>query len=333
MGSVDEIVVEETRQENLVENNNTKTMTQTTLAGGRVNVREAKVEECEIEDSQQDDAVVIPLSHDASQRSLFSLKKVVRMGKSMTSVSFTAQDLQDLKKKLEDAKTGKHELLQSLRLLQCYRLCLEDVRVSGLGGVVRVLSMVHPKEEVQKAAGSMLQKWRRMVLRELFPLPRLGETSGEVNETFGYDVATAREAPEGCDVPPEELIRLEEEDALYEKECRKRERIENDPFCSSTDEDEESESDMWSPSMERRRRAAKLLAARRKAKGEEEGPSPDENKVNETNTVEESAPAPKKRLSKAFQNLFGKGKADTTTVAPLKETIDLASCEDDAPRQ
>lgn len=329
---MDPVIVEETQRDPVVENNNTKGMTQTTLAGGRVEVTDRKIDEREIEeqDAEQDDvAVVIPLSNDASQRSLFSLKKVVRMGKSMTSVSFTAQDLQNLKKKLEDASTGKHELLQSLRLLQCYRLCLEDLKVSGLGGVVRVLSMVHPKEEVQKAAGNMMQKWKRMVLRELFPLPRSVNESADVDETFGYDVAAAKEAPEGCDVPPEELIRLEEEDALYEKMRRKRERIEEDPFCSSTDEDEESDSDMWSPSMERRRRAAKMLAARRRASGTDEGPSPDENKLNETNTIEANAPAPKKRLSKAFQNLFAKGKAESDD-KPLKETIDLASCEDDA---
>lgn len=327
---MDPVVVKEVVRDDLVgnnNNNNTSGMKQTTLAGGRVESKEISIVEQAQEDSEEA-AVVLPLSHDASQRSLFSLKKVVRMGKSMTSVSFTAQDLQNVKKKLEDANTGKHELLQSLRLLQCYRLCLEDLRVSGLGGIVRVLSMVHPKEDVQKAAHSMIQRWKRMVLRELFPLPRSAGQSTDVDDTFGYDVLTARDAPEGCDVPPEELIRLEEEDAVYEKMCRKRERIEEDPFCSSTDEDEESDSDMWSPSMERRRRAAKLLAARRKANGTEEGPSPDENKIDEPNKVNETAPPPKKRLSKAFQNLFSKNKPDGGAPSkPLNETIDLASGE------
>lgn len=282
-------------------------------------------------DEEEETAVVIPLRHDASQRSLFSLKKVVRMGKSMTSVSFTAQDLQHVKNKLEDATTGKHDLLQLLRLLQCYRLCLEDLRVSGLGGIVRVLSLVHPKEEVQKAARSMMKSWKKMVLREVFPLPRSDVDKEKTKEdTFGYDVVKATNTPEGCEVPPEELIRLEAEDAHYEKMCRKRERIEADPFCSSTEEEGGSDSDMWSPSMERRRRAAKMLAAKRKAQSTEGEPSPDENRVGDGNQNNECAPPPKKRLSKAFQNLFSGSKSSILAgdgAEPIHETIDLASGE------
>ena len=167
------------------------------------------------------------------------------------------------------------------------------------------------------------------MLRELFPLPHPTGDSEGVEETFGYDVAKARNAPEGCDVPPEELIRLEEEDVLYEKMRRKRERIEEDPFCSSTDDDEASDSDMWSPSMERRRRAAQMLARRRKEQGATEGPSADENSADVANKGEAAAPAPKKRLSKAFQNLFSKGKPTHGDNEPIKETlIDLASAED-----
>jgi hypothetical protein len=304
--------------------------------------------------SQGEGPVVIPLSKDVGQRSLFSLKKVVRLGKNTTAVTFTIQDLQNIRAKLENASTGKHELLQSMRRLQCYRLCLEDLRVSGLGGIVRVLSIVHPKDEVRKAAGMMMQKWKRMVLKELFPLPRpvrknktveeiklVGDQEGKVVEgkeeeeeedTFGYDVETARVAPEGCDVPPEELIRLEEEQEQYEKMCRKRERIEADPLmCSSTEEEDgESDSDFWSPGMEKRRRAAQRLAAKRLAASKKASGDVDDLEEEGHEEVEEKpvvAIPPKKQLSRAFQKLFSGSKTASQSEknGAENETIDLVS--------
>ena len=302
--------------------------------------------------SQGEAPVVIPLSKDAGQRSLFSLKKVVRLGKNTTAVTFTIQDLQNIKAKLENASTGKHELLQSMRRLQCYRLCLEDLKVSGLGGIVRVLSMVHPKDEVRKAAGTMIHKWKRMVLKELFPLPRPVRKNQDVDDiklvddqkdqavveveeedTFGYDVETAKMAPEGCDIPPEELIRLEEEQEQYDKVCRKRERIEADPLmCSSTEEEDgdSDDSDFWSPGMEKRRRAAQRLAAKRLAAAKK---APGDDKVVEDGSHEEAEEKPvvvippRKQLSRAFQKLFSGNKtgyqADKKDAG--NETIDLVS--------
>jgi hypothetical protein len=301
-------------------------------------------------DTQGSSRVVIPLSQDTSQRSLFSLTKVVRLGKSHTTVSFTIDDLVSVRGTLEDPRSAKHVLLQSMRRLQCYRLCLEDVRVSRLGGIVRVLSMVHPREEVREAAGRLMGRWKRIALRELFPLPRQkacvrerdgdgGKSGGSeegdqrdgqdkhqkeekeekedrlpaLEDTFGYDVELARKAPDGSEVAPEELIRMEEEDAKYEKAMAKRLRVDEDPLCSSTDEDEdgtEGDSDMWSPGMDRKRRARAAALSRKKKNqsvaGEEEGCSLGSGESLEK--VEE-VPVVKKRLSKAFVNLFKGNKA------------------------
>ncbi|KAI8113976.1 hypothetical protein M9434_002104 [Picochlorum sp. BPE23] len=294
----------------------------------------------EEEGTNADEVIVIPLKDDdGRQRSLFSLKKVVRLGKNTTSVTFTIQDLQNIKRALEDAHTAKFELLQQLRRLQCYRLCLEDVRVSGLGKSVRVLSLVHPKVEVRRAASKLMKSWKRMVLQELFPLPRPAsnrqkkgasgdeeEASKEKqeDETFGYDVETARNAPEGEDMPPEELIRLEEEQERYEKMLKKRARIEEDPLmCSSTDdESSENDSDFWSPSMERRRRAKRHSSAKKDGVPQEE----------EEGSKEETIKAipPKKELSKAFQKLFaGNKKLQDTGGDEPKQMIDLVGTEDD----
>lgn len=289
-----------------------------------------------------EEVVVIPLKDDdGRQRSLFSLKKVVRLGKNTTSVTFTVQDLQNIKRALEDAQTGKFELLQQLRRLQCYRLCLEDVRVSGLGKSVRVLSIVHPKDEVRRAAGKLMKSWKRMVLQELFPLPRpvgnrqkkvtsgegeedAGREEEEKDETYGYDVETARNVPEGEDVPPDELIRLEEEQERYEKMLKKRARIEEDPLmCSSTDEESSGDdSDFWSPSMERRRRAKRHSGGKKGDLQEE---------VAEEDSKEEVIKAipPKRELNKAFQKLFAGNKKSDTRRDDSKQMIDLVGTEDD----
>lgn len=291
----------------------------------------------EEEGTNADEVIVIPLKDDdGRQRSLFSLKKVVRLGKNTTSVTFTIQDLQNIKRALEDAHTAKFELLQQLRRLQCYRLCLEDVRVSGLGKSVRVLSLVHPKVEVRRSASKLMKSWKRMVLQELFPLPRPALKKGasgdeedaskeeEENETFGYDVETARNAPEGEDVPPDELIRLEEEQERYEKMLKKRARIEEDPLmCSSTDdESSEDDSDFWSPSMERWLRAKRHSGAKKddaQEEGAEEGPREETIK----------AIPPKKELNKAFQKLFAGNKKSGTDRDDAKQMIDLVGTEDD----
>jgi len=192
-----------------------------------------------------------------------------------------------------------------------------------------------------------------MVLKELFPLPRpvrknktveeiklVGDQEGKVVEgkeeeeedTFGYDVETARVAPEGCDVPPEELIRLEEEQEQYEKMCRKRERIEADPLmCSSTEEEDgESDSDFWSPGMEKRRRAAQRLAAKRLAASKKASGDVDDLEEEGHEEVEEKpvvAIPPKKQLSRAFQKLFSGSKTASQSEknGAENETIDLVS--------
>ena len=307
-------------------------------------------------------SVVIPLSQDKAQRSLFSLTKVVRLGKSQTAVSFTIEDLSSLRATLEDASSPKHVLLQSMRRLQCYRLCMEDLRVSGLGGIVRVLSMVHPKGEIRETAGRLMGRWKRMALRELFPLPRQrqarrgGADGGahggaedaaheghyqqqqqqeeEEEETFGYDVEAARRAPEGSEIAPEELIRMEEEDALYEKMLAKRARVEEDPFCSSSSgsEDEtDGDSDMWSPGMDRKRRARAQAASRRQASKKQGEGKPagvlDADGTSHEKIAGEERPLAKKRLSKAFLNLFAGGKKERVAEATEEErpSVDLTS--------
>lgn len=299
-------------------------------------------------------SVVIPLSHDKSQRSLFSLNKVVRLGRAQTAVSFTAGDLESCRSRLEDARTAKFDLLGVLRRLACYRLCMEDLRVSKLGGIVRVLSLVHPKDEVREAAERLLSRWKRQVLREVFPLPRStemareasgsgsGSGSGgfegssmvgqqregqqregqqtedagqleEVEETYGYDVETAKDAPEGTEVAPEELIRMEEEDAAYERMLERMARVEADPLCSSSSDDEEaySESDMWSPGMDRKRRTKERAMKLKRAKQGSEAADGDRGALEDGGPGVAGAPAPraeKPRLSRAFVNLFAGGK-------------------------
>ena len=347
-------------------------------------------------------SVVIPLSQDKSQRSLFSLTKVVRLGKAQTAVSFSTEDLESCRSKLEEASTGKFELLNVLRRLGCYRLCMEDLRGSGLGGIVRVLSLVHPKDEVREAAGRLLGRWKRIVLREIFPLPRPAEvvlerkdvgTTGiegcgvnngkqeddgarneqrehslhisaaggvkgalegqedagnreEPEETYGYDVETARNAPEGTEVAPDALIRMEEEEAAYERMMERKMRVEADPFCSSSSDDEEgcSESDMWSPGMDRKRRARerarlhykKNQGVKRSKPGKDGEGGEDEDE--ETNGETPKANRPEKpRLSRAFMNLFAgskKKKESENELVVLNEgsgrTPDCVETEDKA---
>ena len=326
-------------------------------------------------DPGHQNGVVIPLSHDKSQRSLFSLNKVVRLGRAQTAVSFTAEDLASCRSRLEDAHTGKFDLLGVLRRLACYRLCMEDLRGSRLGGIVRMLSLVHPKDEVREAAERLLGRWKRLVLREVFPLPRpaemardpsdsgegcvdgngcggeAGERAGEraqkgpaaegpagqggegagqgeeLEETYGYDVETAAKAPEGTEVAPDELIRMEEEDAAYERMLEHKMRVEADPLCSSSsDEEGYSESDMWSPGTDRKRRARER-ARLQSRKGNESKRAKQGNDVAEGGAVEDgavnvaatSAPrAEKPRLSRAFVNLFAGGKKKKESAEPVQ---------------
>jgi len=280
----------------------------------------------------QPNPVVIPLSQDKSQRSLFSLTKVVRLGKATTAVDFESSDLLAYKEVLEDARTGKYALLSTLRRLGCLRLGLEDVKI--VGGVVRVLSLVHPKDEVRKASGRLLGRWKRMVFREVFPLPNSGVkasaagreegvegdvevgveggagleggagTGLELADTYGYDVETARNAPEGEEIAPEDAIRLEEEEAAAERLNERKLRVEEDPFGCSSSEDEgdgESESDMWSPGAERKRRARAAAAAQRK-KGKKEGNVDGEEGKGEDKGEEKKKEKPK--MGRAFMNLF-----------------------------
>jgi len=241
---------------------------------------------------------------------------------------------------------------------------LDDLRVSKLGGIVRVLSLVHPKHEVREAAERLLGRWKRMVLREVFPLPRPTEmareasgsgsggvdasaeeqepeqggadrepaavapdgqqregacSSEEPEETYGYDVEAARKAAEGTEVAPEELIRLEEEDAAYERMLERMVRVEADPLCSSSsDEEAYSESDMWSPGMDRKRRARERARLQSK-KGQESKRAKQSKEAGEVDTVEEGAAAPcveKPRLSRAFVNLFAGGKKKKESAEP-----------------
>ncbi|PRW59151.1 putative mediator of RNA polymerase II transcription subunit 26c isoform B [Chlorella sorokiniana] len=116
------------------------------------------------------------------QLTLFDLKKVV--SSKQTWGMFTQEELQQHHTVLLDPTSSKHKLLHVLRKLDCYRLQLADLSSTHIGRAAATLAVHHPREEVRRLAGALVDKWRASFDAELFAeLP--------------YDAAAAAEAPEG----------------------------------------------------------------------------------------------------------------------------------------
>lgn len=284
--------------------------------------------------------VVIPLKFDKKQRTLLSLSKVVRLDN--TSVCFTGQDIEQMKVELLDASKSTQELLVNLRKLECYKLDVEDVLRFGIGRVVNTLAIRHPKLEVSEKAYKLVRKWKTMVYTDMF------------REEEGYDVQAAMVAPEGTALAPQDYIEAEREAERLEKLAQKRERIEADVLCSSTDDEiEEDEDDDWVPDIPTRSRRRRVnetdvrlhgesdsgMRGRGKENGTIEGDScnansidDDKNKKGHTD-AETCSGKKRKGYNKSFMNLF-KGKVSSSAETHAQQqgnkedTVDLVSGQD-----
>lgn len=264
--------------------------------------------------------VVIPLKFDKKQRTLLSLSKVVRLDN--TSVCFTGQDIERMKVELLDASKSTQELLVILRKLECYKLDVEDVLRFGIGRVVNTLAIRHPKLQVSEKAYKLVRKWKTMVYSDMF------------REEEGYDVQAAMVAPEGTALAPQDYIEAEKEAERLEKLEKKRERIEADVLCSSTDDEiEEDEDDDWVPDTKpMRRRRRRVIEMDMHAQGEPDAggrgkengvdgdscngknSSDDDQNKNNDKSIEPCSGRKKKGYSKSFMRLF-KGKVPQDTSA------------------
>lgn len=285
--------------------------------------------------------VVIPLKFDKKQRTLLSLSKVVRLDN--TSVCFTGQDIEQMKLELLDACKSTQELLVILRKLECYKLDVEDVLRFGIGRVVNTLAIRHPKLEVSGKAYKLVRKWKTMVYTDMF------------REEEGYDVQAAMVAPEGMALAPQDYIEAERLETL----ARKRERIEADVLCSSTDDEiEEDEDDDWVPGKPIRRRTRRMAVGNEtdmhfhrdsgsgvRGRGKENGIDGDANSTDDekkkNNNIDTCSGRKKIAYNKSFMNLF-KGKvpqdslsADTHVQKEENkvDTVDLASDTSQQPLQ
>ena len=286
--------------------------------------------------------VVIPLKFDKKQRTLLSLSKVVRLDN--TSVCFTGQDIERMKVELLDASKSTQELLVILRKLECYKLDVEDVLRFGIGRVVNTLAIRHPKLQVSEKAYKLVRKWKTMVYSDMF------------REEEGYDVQAAMVAPEGMALAPQDYIEAEKEAERLEKLEKKRERIEADVLCSSTDDEiEEDEDDDWVPDskpMRRRRRRVIVMDTHVQGdpeagdRGKENGvggdgnngknSSDDDKNKSDNKDIEPCSGKKKKGYSKSFMKLFkGKVPRDTSaeTQASKDDAVDLVSDTSQQPLQ
>ena len=242
--------------------------------------------------------IVIPLKDDTNQRSLLQLSKVVRLDKS--SVCFDDHDLERLKTKAMDPSTPMQELLLILRKLECYQLEIKDIERSGIGHVVKTLAALHPRDAVSTSASKLLKKWWRMIRNQLF----------SIQDT--YDVDEAENAPEGEALAPEVFIEADKEQERLERLQRKRQRIEDDVLCSSTDDDIEdaSEDEMWSPGQERTSRRKRLSAVVTAKEGENRDPEEMPDKQKPHTCLSESLSQKHKSFARLFQGLKGTNAAD-----------------------
>jgi hypothetical protein len=286
--------------------------------------------------------VVIPLKFDKKQRTLLSLSKVVRLDN--TSVCFTGQDIERMKVELLDASKSTQELLVILRKLECYKLDVEDVLRFGIGRVVNTLAIRHPKLQVSEKAYKLVRKWKTMVYSDMF------------REEERYDVQAAMVAPEGTALAPQDYIEAEKEAERLKKLEKKRERIEADVLCSSTDDEiEEDEDDDWVPDtkpMRRRRRRVIEMDVHVQGepdaggRGKENGvdgdscngknKSDDDKNRNNDKNIEPCSGRKKKEYSKSFMRLFkGKVPQDTSgeTQARKDDAVDLVSDMSQQPMQ
>ena len=128
------------------------------------------------------------------------------MGKVVSSRAFSyynvsSEDVDRYKATLEDADTTKEEFMTALRHLSSMLMTRDLLTSSMIGKVVSRLRRKHPDEEVRKLAGSMVDKWKLEVIRQV-------DVDRRVERRSRGDVRTFIEAGRGGRDTDDEAMHL-----------------------------------------------------------------------------------------------------------------------------